>query len=764
MAIGLPYRDDYIGNATTGTYPYSFPIFAAADLKLIVTDASGNESLVSGGQFNATISTPLPGTGNVILASGSWLDSSGFLKSGYTLSIERARAFSQPNEFQNQAAFFPKVHENSFDHAVMLATRAYSLALRAVRLQEGVAQGGYNTQLPFPAANKVLGWNNAGNAIENKPTTAVSFTGDDSNINFLQAGAGAVTRTTRQKLRDLIHVSDFGAVGDDVADDTAKIQAAIDSTSSGIVQLGRGTYKITAALNLGGRRIHLRGEGPDATIIHAPSTGHDGVNPDDDCIIERMTLRGPNSVSLGNIGIDMGATGGSQRVLIQDVIVEQWGGHGINSGGTSSYVTLRHVVSRNNFDEGLLITGDSHYWTIEDFTAHGNAFNGIDMSGIGHRLTDIRLYQNGGTGNSAGDKDGIVIVAIEGATATTRDIHITNLHTYSNNTHGVRIQGLGVCLIRDILFSNLISDTNGVGPGGSNPATRYGDGLIVVTTQAANLIENIRVSGAVFRQNYRYGLAVDSSLAGTIQHCGFANIGAFEQTGWTGAGSARGINIYSALDTQLSGILALGNTVDWSDLGVRTQIANLIVDTTAGFQVWPYHRAPLSIGASAAQTGHLRLPNAQVIGWRNGAGSGDVVALFVDSSNQTTLRGGGGTNSLLLQASGGATIAAGKEDKTLFLGGRLALTQGANFANADATPSVSAASFFATNNSGATSITDFDDGTSGQILIVVAGDSNTTIVDGGNLTMAGNFAMGGGDTIAFLRSGTTWYELFRSNN
>jgi hypothetical protein len=46
-----------------------------------------------------------------------------------------------------------------------------------------------------------------------------------ANSTFLQSGAGAVQRTVDSKLKDVVSVKDFGAVGDGVADDTDQIRA-----------------------------------------------------------------------------------------------------------------------------------------------------------------------------------------------------------------------------------------------------------------------------------------------------------------------------------------------------------------------------------------------------------------------------------------------------------------------------------------------------------------------------------------------------------
>jgi hypothetical protein len=94
-------------------------------------------------------------------------------------------------------------------------------------------------------------------------------------VGWIQAGVGAVVRTVQDKLRESKSVKDFGAVGDGVVDDTAAIQAAINSFANaayGRLVFPTGTYRTTTTLNTNNRSLILDGRGSiikfDATMTY----------------------------------------------------------------------------------------------------------------------------------------------------------------------------------------------------------------------------------------------------------------------------------------------------------------------------------------------------------------------------------------------------------------------------------------------------------------------------------------------------------------
>jgi Pectate lyase superfamily protein len=122
-----------------------------------------------------------------------------------------------------------------------------------------------------------------------------------SSVTFLQAGTGAVGRNMQDKARESVSVKDFGAVGNNIADDTAAIQAFFNFLSgggSGIIPAG--TYKITSPLTLiiapGG--FSIQGAGANAAIFAAAAT-FSSTSP----VLSVVTAGTPAGFSLGGFAV-----------------------------------------------------------------------------------------------------------------------------------------------------------------------------------------------------------------------------------------------------------------------------------------------------------------------------------------------------------------------------------------------------------------------------------------------------------------------------
>lgn len=88
------------------------------------------------------------------------------------------------------------------------------------------------------------------------------------------------------------------------------------------------------------------------------------------------------------------------------------------------------------------------------------------------------------------------------------------------------------------------------------------------------------------------------------------------------------------------------------------------------------------------------------------------------------------------------------------------------FTSGDTTPSVGTGMVFKTANLGATSITTFDDGFTGQIITLIFGDALTTLVNGATLKLSGavNFVSTTNDVMTLVFDTVTWFEVSRSVN
>jgi hypothetical protein len=160
---------------------------------------------------------------------------------------------------------------------------------------------------------------------------------------FYPAGTGGIPMPVVDRLAQSVLVTDYGALGDGVADDTAAIQAAINYIqtlpTAGYVVLPPGTYKTTASLVISATGVHLVGQGRRVSIIAAVTASNfDWLK------INNFTA-GISFVSVRGIGF---VPAGPQAV----------GGRGIFQAGVASVVTY-HDISVSNAYIGFRVEAGS---------------------------------------------------------------------------------------------------------------------------------------------------------------------------------------------------------------------------------------------------------------------------------------------------------------------------------------------------------------------------------------------------------------------
>lgn len=161
-------------------------------------------------------------------------------------------------------------------------------------------------------------------------------------VGYLPAGTGAVATTVQAKLRESVSVKDFGATGDGVTNDSAAIQAAINTTHD--VFFPNGTYNIASTLYYAADGQTLYGENV-STFTSTPlcslvwvstggtmvsfATGSTGYS---NCALKNIRLNGDNKA---NIGVDVSNGQATYRNLIDRVFIEF-----VNYGSTPTGIAL----------------------------------------------------------------------------------------------------------------------------------------------------------------------------------------------------------------------------------------------------------------------------------------------------------------------------------------------------------------------------------------------------------------------------------------
>ena len=247
----------YVANGVTKSFAFPFAILSADDLKVKV----GADVVTAG--FSIT------GVGDRDGGSVTFADAPASLT---PIILYREVALDRTTDYQENGDLLAIVLDDDLDRIWMALQDQLLLADLAVRAPIGETL----QQLP-PASERALmalAFDAAGNPIVVRGTNdggaALALDLLDTApgkgaalVGFQQAGSGAVARTAQSKMRDVVSVKDFGAVGDGVTDDTAAIQAAINTGKLVDLLDASNVYRITSTITRTGK-VMLRSAG--ATI------------------------------------------------------------------------------------------------------------------------------------------------------------------------------------------------------------------------------------------------------------------------------------------------------------------------------------------------------------------------------------------------------------------------------------------------------------------------------------------------------------------
>lgn len=259
----------------------------------------------------------------------------------------------------------------------------------------------------------------------------LNFPDNASEIPYNPAGTGAVTRTVESKLRDVVSVKDFGAVGDGVADDTAAIQAALNAGVGKSVYFPAGSYAINAALSVSANTC-VYSEIGAATVTQSTAAGTNAFTLSGDGItIDGLKIVGPNSGGGSAVRAD-----GRNNPTIKNCQVQNWlfgiqlrgcknstvtgnriwgGTYNASSAsdiiifGSSAAPSNRTIITNNfclsNTDNGIYVDTNSG---DRETIIQGNVVvtcsdNGFDerADGSNYRRNGIIVGYNGGTNSRA---------------------------------------------------------------------------------------------------------------------------------------------------------------------------------------------------------------------------------------------------------------------------------------------------------------------------------------------------------------------------
>ena len=264
-------RYSYSGNGSTTAFAYSSKFLANADLVVVLITAAGVETVKTLTTHYTVTGAGAAGGGTVTMVTAP--------SATETLVIYGDPTITQSVDLVDGDNLAPGSQiEDPIDRLTLIGQRLDARVDRALRQPEHDVAAIFPFPIRATRLGKYLAFDAAGDPSASAGTgndtalrTDLAASGGSALSGFIASGAGAVARSAQAKMREHPSISDFGAVGDGLTDDSAAFQAAIDA-SAGYALRAVGTFLLVTPINLSANTTYdFRG----ATFI--PGSGCNGL-------------------------------------------------------------------------------------------------------------------------------------------------------------------------------------------------------------------------------------------------------------------------------------------------------------------------------------------------------------------------------------------------------------------------------------------------------------------------------------------------------
>ena len=525
------------GSGTTGPFPYPHTVTATGDITVVKYSSTGVPTTLA---YPADYSVSGLGTNSLSVTTTA------AIAVGQKLVIYATPVLDQALDIRNESGFHPDTLEDALDRNTIAAKSLQLLVDRTITTPLTEAPGAMTLPDAATRANKQLIFDAAGNAtagasvvtgtvsvVMQPVVTAATLAAGrsallsgsvmDPVVNaaslanarsamgpwgdaLVTPTGGTVASSAATHASKEVWVEDFGAVGNGSTDDTAAIQAAINTGKT--VRFKPVTYLINAVTKLNLTSGSCLIMSPE-TVLQAASHGTSNafllwLNAVSNVVIRGGTIKGVRASTGIGVGIYLA---GCTNVHVDGVRCENWRTDGLIMSSDASNnpcdrCTVVDSIFKNNYRNGASVTAAKNWMfdgCIFQDTNGSSPETGLDVE------PDSGFYAHTGRINNCiafgNYGDGFKIQEGMGGGSYTRDVVVTGCVARGNIVNGFTINA-----IDRIALSGLVS---------------YGNTQDGVSISAGT--SRLSASGITCDTNGRTGLIAagmdDSSLTG-ISCCG----------------------------------------------------------------------------------------------------------------------------------------------------------------------------------------------------------------------------------------------------